>query len=265
MDRYLRIAPSLVSRDRRLDYFCIRHPDLQPSNIIVSRSPDSNSYSIVGLLDWQHSSILPLNLHAGVPEWLQNRDDTDWQPEQPPSLPENLDNLDQAQRERELELYRRRFLHYHYVEDTRKYNILHYVMLTEPTGALRRRLFRHSREPWEGETLELKLALIQATEHWEALVGNGVPCPISFSPEDAQKTKKLAEVQREADELLEVARDKIGTAGAEDWVPAEHYEEAVARSKQFKQFALSTLEDDKERAQIAAHWPFDDMDEEEYM
>ena len=64
---------------------------------------------------------------------------------------------------------------------------------------------------------------------------------------------------------MEVARDKVGTVGAEDWVPAERYEEAVERSRQFKAFALSTFEDDEERAQIAAHWPFDIMDEEDYL
>ncbi|RPD52727.1 hypothetical protein L226DRAFT_550868 [Lentinus tigrinus ALCF2SS1-7] len=188
LDRYLRIAPSLVSRDRIFDHFCIRHPDPQPSNIIVSRSPDSNSYTIVGLIDWQHTSILPLSLLASIPKWLRNDNNTGWQPEMPPSLPENLYNMDESQRERELELYRRRFLHYYYVENTRKHNIILYVVLTEPMGALRRRLFRHSRDPWEGETLELKLALVQATEHWEALAGEGVPCPIAFDPDDARET-----------------------------------------------------------------------------
>ena len=48
---------------------------------------------------------------------------------------------------------------------------------------------------------------------------------------------------READELLEVAWDKIGAIGAEDWVPAEHYEEAVESSRQA--FALLTFEGDE--------------------
>ncbi|RPD54300.1 protein kinase subdomain-containing protein PKL/CAK/Fmp29 [Lentinus tigrinus ALCF2SS1-7] len=265
LDRYLRIAPSLVSRDKRFDYFCIRHPDLQPNNILVSRSPDSNSYAIVGIIDWQHTSILPLSLHAGIPKWLQNNDGTGWQAEMPPSLPENLSDMDKIQRERELELYRRRFLHYYYAEHTRKYNIFHWVVLAEAVGSLRRRLFRHSRDPWEGETIQLKLALVQAIEHWEALAGEGVPCPIAFDPDDARETIKLAALQREADDLLEVARDKIGTVGSEDWVPAEHYEEVVARSKKLKEHTLSELEDDEERAQVAANWPFDDKDEEDYM
>lgn len=55
LDRYLRVASSLIAKDPALDHFCIRHPDLQPSNIIVSWSPDSNSYVVVSLIDWHHN------------------------------------------------------------------------------------------------------------------------------------------------------------------------------------------------------------------
>ncbi|KAI6001341.1 protein kinase subdomain-containing protein PKL/CAK/Fmp29 [Pisolithus albus] len=266
LDRYLRIAPSLVARDRTRDHFCIRHPDLQPSNIIVSRSPDSNSYAIVGLVDWQHASILPLSLHAAIPQWLQNYDDADWQPIIPPSLPEKLDDLDEMQQRQQMELYRRRFLHYYYVEHTAKYNILHYAALADTLSLLRRRLFHHSRALWEGETLELKVALIQATKKWETLTGGSVPCAIAFDdPDDVRKTMELDAAQRKADWILEVLRDKIGVGPDDDWVPAEYYEETIARSKKIKELGLAGIEDEEERARVAAHWPFDDMDEEEYM
>ena len=42
---------------------------------------------------------------------------------------------------------------------------------------LRRRLFDHSNAPWEGETLALKVALIEAMEKWETLAGGGLPWP----------------------------------------------------------------------------------------
>jgi hypothetical protein len=50
LDLYLRIASPLIPRDPALGHFRIRHPDLQPSNIIVSRSPDSNLH-VIGLID----------------------------------------------------------------------------------------------------------------------------------------------------------------------------------------------------------------------
>ena len=39
---YLRVASSLVPKNSALYHFCIRHPDLHHSNVIVSMSPDSD-------------------------------------------------------------------------------------------------------------------------------------------------------------------------------------------------------------------------------
>jgi hypothetical protein len=237
LDRYLLIASSLVPRDPALGHFRIRHPDLQQNNIIVSRSPDSN-WRVVGLFDWQHTSILPPFLLAGIPERLQNYDDPVSQSMTRPSLPENLDDLDETEQSRAKELYRRRLVHYHYVKNTEECNELHYAALTDPMGVLRRRLFYHASDPWEGETLALKVALIQATENWETLTGGGAPCPVVFDAEDVRETMKLDEEQRGADETLEACQNMIGF-GPEGWVPTEHYEEAMTRSKQLKEDALA--------------------------
>ncbi|KAI0762003.1 hypothetical protein BD413DRAFT_606945 [Trametes elegans] len=245
LDRYPRVAPSLTFRDSTVDHFCVLHTALQPSNDIVSWSPDSNSYIIVGLGDWQHTSILPLSLQAGISQQLQIYDDASWQPMTPPSesLPQTLDDSDKTQRRRKVELYRRRLLH-------------HFMV--------RRRLFRYARAPWEGQTLDLKVALIQATENWEMLAREGVPCPFAFYPDDVCETLKMDAVQRRADESLEVVRGMIGV-GPEDWVPAEHYEEAKVHSEQMKRIGLAALEEEEERARVAAQWPVDDMDEENYI
>jgi hypothetical protein len=71
LERYLLIVSLLVSKDSALNPFRIRHPDLQPGNVIVSRSPDSNQLKVVGLLDWRHASILPLSLLAGIPAFCR--------------------------------------------------------------------------------------------------------------------------------------------------------------------------------------------------
>jgi hypothetical protein len=69
-----------------------------------------------------------------------------------PSLPEKLDNLNETQQSGEMELYRRRLVHYHYVKNTEKYNELHYAALADPMGMFRHRLFCYASDPWEGET-----------------------------------------------------------------------------------------------------------------
>ncbi|THH18002.1 hypothetical protein EW146_g2913 [Bondarzewia mesenterica] len=262
LNRYLLIASSLVPRDPALGHFRIRHPDLQQNNIVVSRSPDSN-WQVVGMLDWQHASILPPFLLAGIPERLQNYDDPISQRLTQPSLPENLDDLDEAEQSRAKELYRRRLVHYHYVKKTEECNELHYATLTDPVGILRRRLFYHAGNPWEGETLALKAALIEAAEKWETLTGGGAPCPVVFDAEEVRETMKLDAVQRGADETLEACRNMIGF-GPEGWVTTEHYEDAMTCSKQLKEDALAATTSAEERAEITAHWLLDDMDEEKY-
>ncbi|KAJ7261751.1 protein kinase subdomain-containing protein PKL/CAK/Fmp29 [Mycena haematopus] len=261
LDRYLLIAPSLVPRDPALSQFRIRHPDFQESNIFVSRSPDSN-WQIVCLFDWQHASILPSFLLAGVPDRIQNYGDPVSESMTRPSLPVNLDDLTESKQSRAKELYRRRLVHYHYVKNTEEYNKPHYTALTDPVGVLRRRLFHGASDQWEGETIALKVALIDATEDWETLAGGRTPCPVMFDAEDIHETKKLDEITTEADEYLKLFQDLIG-CGSEGWVPHQHYEEAMTCSKKAKDDGLAAASA-VERAAIMAHWPLDDMDVEKY-
>jgi hypothetical protein len=263
LKRYLLIASSLVPRDPTLGRFCIRHPDLQQSNIVVRRSTDSG-WQVVSLLDWQHASILPPFLLAGVPQRLQNHDDPVSQSMTPPSLPENFDELEETERTAAEEVYHRRLVHYHYVTNTEEYNKSHCDALTDPMCVLRNRLFHHASNPWEGETLELKAALIQATERWEMLTGGDAPCPVVFDAEDVRETAELNEVQRKADKAFEVWQNMLGL-GPEGWVPTQDYKETVALCKQMKEEALTEATSEEERAEIMVHWPWDDMCEAKYM
>ena len=72
----------------------------------------------------------------------------------------------------------------------------------DPIGMLRRRLFRYASDPWEGETLALKVALIEATKNWESRMG-GSPCPIVFDNKGVCETMELDAKQSGADKILE--------------------------------------------------------------
>jgi hypothetical protein len=168
LQRYLLIAPSLVPNDSSLSHFRIRHPDLQEANIVVSRSSDSD-LQVVSVLDWQHASILPAFLLAGMPQRLQNYNDHVSQSLAQPSLPENLGDLGEGAQSYAKELHRRRLVHYHYDKSTEECNEVHHAALADPMGVLRRRLFQHACDPWEGETIALKVALIDSTNSWETL------------------------------------------------------------------------------------------------
>ncbi|KLO16689.1 protein kinase subdomain-containing protein PKL/CAK/Fmp29 [Schizopora paradoxa] len=269
LERYLKIVPSLLhkpedsQRSRILNRFCMRHPDLSPANIIISRSPETKSYRVVGIIDWQHTTVLPLSLSAGFTQDVD--DDGNADSERVPSLPENFKDLDEASQEREMFEYRRRFLHYHYLESTKELNYLHYVAMKEPMSTLRRRLFRHSRALWKGETLELQAAVMQAWQHWNALTETeGEPCPLAFDAEDIRQTMKLEEEVEKLDDEFDKTEGVFGI-GMEGWVPNERYEETVVNCRKLKALALLRTMNPEKQAHIVGHWPFDDMDERDYL
>ena len=226
----------------------------------MSKSLDSEC-KVVGLIDWQHASILPLFLLAGVPQRLQNYADGVSRSMTPPSLPEDLDEEERAHEEY---LYRRRLVHYHYVTSTAECNQRHYAAFADPLYALRGRLLEQAGAPWEGETVELKNALIEATERWEELTGGGVPCPVVFDAQDLRETTALNEELSTADRGFEILQSTCNVA-EEGWVLAEDYENAVEFLKEIKEEGLVEAESEEERGEIMAHWPWDDMDETKYM
>jgi len=263
LERYLLIASSLVSKNSAFHPFRIRHPDLQPSNVIVSKSPDSNQLKIVGLLDWQHASILPLFLLAGIPGRLQNYDDPVSRDLIPPSLPANMDELDQSEQSLEMGLYHRRLVHLHYVKNTEKYNKLHHDALSDLVSKFLFRLFDQAGAPWEGETHALKTTLIEVTKMWERLMGEGVPCPVAFEPEDLLKTKELSAKLQLADENFEACRGMVGFE-TETWVSNENYERAIALAEILKLRLLAAIPEKEVRAKTEANWFLNDMDENDY-
>ena len=264
LERYLLIASSLVPKNSALHHFRIRHPDLQPSNIIVSTSSDSNQLKIVGLLDWQHASILPQFLLAGIPGRLQNYDDPVSQALTPPSLPANVDELDQFEQSHEMGLYHRRLVHFHYAKNTEEYNKLHHNVLSDPVSMFIYRLFDQAGAPWEGETHALKTTLIEATETWGRLMGEGVPCPVAFEPEDIRKTKELSAKLQVADENFEGCRGMVGFE-TETWVSNEHYERAMVLAELLRLTVLTAIPEEEVRAKTEANWFLNDMDEKDYM
>ena len=264
LERYLLIAPSLIPKNPVLHHFCIRHPDLQPSNVVVSKSSDSDQLTVVGLLDWQHASVLPLFLLANIPGRLQNYDDPVSQALIPPSLPANMNELDQSEQSHAMGLYHARLVHFHYVKNTEKYNKLHYDALSDPASMFICRLFDRAGAPWEGETHALKATLVEATEMWDRLTGGDVACPVVFEPEDLRKTKEFSARLQLSDDNFEACRSMIGFE-TETWVSNEHYEMAKALAELLKLKVLMAIPDKGVRAKAQANWFLDDMDETDYM
>ena len=139
---YLQIVDRPFPKEPFLNRPTLRHPDLNPNNILISEEAD-----IVGLIDWQHSKILPLFLQAGTPSHLQNYGHPVSEDLSQPQLPQDVDDLEEEDREREFELYRRRHVHFHYVDATAKHDDRHFKTLMHPAGLFRRKIFQHADEP----------------------------------------------------------------------------------------------------------------------
>jgi hypothetical protein len=259
LNRYLCLATSLVPDDDSLSAFCIRHPDLTDSNIRVST--DSGGLQILSILDWQYTAVLPLFLHASMPEFIQNQEDEISQKMIEPKLPDDFEKLPEEDQHWERELLRRRLVHYHYNVCTAVRNRTHHKGLVYPWNSFRRRIFIHATAMWEGETIKLLYALIDLVLGWESIVTDGTPCPVIFTEEEIDAAEKLYLALGNAERNERLLTQYVG-CGADTWVPATDYEAAKAYGQELKRRTLEACEED-EYAVIEANWPLNDMDEEE--
>lgn len=120
LEKYLQISSRLVPDGEALVRPIIRHPDLRPSNILVS-----DDYEVTSLIDWQYATVLPPFLQSGNPDDLDNSG-TVSSPETP-RLPNDKSVLDEDSRPKQLE-----HLNHLYLAETSKNNPTHYEALTLP-------------------------------------------------------------------------------------------------------------------------------------
>lgn len=262
LNDYLQIAGYLTPKTNdMLNQPTIRHPDLQPHNIFVSES-----FDIVGLIDWQHCSVLPLFVQSGIPKHFQNYGDEESESLHKPQLPQDFEQLEGREQAEALEQFRRRQLHFYHTAATARSNKIHYEALAYDLGMLRQRLFHHASDPWEGDNVTLKADLIQAVQNWPKIAatedGTVPPCPVSYLEEETHRCLHVHTLQMEADAQMDFVRETLG-AGPEGWVPLDRYETSKTLSAKLRAQAVEDADSDLVRGQIQEHWPFDDQDEEE--
>lgn len=184
------------------------------------------------MIDREHSTVLPLLLHCGIPDSVQNYGDQVSEYLQAPTMPDNSSELNEREQVEQVELFRRRQLHYLYIHLTGKITPEHYDALTSETNTLRRRVFfHHANDPWEGDNTTLKAELIPLCKTWPQLDHNGSQsCPISHPDDESDECLRLAQAQAEANDQLRVCQDVI-EVGSERWVPLSQYEEERRREK----------------------------------
>ncbi|KFY97854.1 hypothetical protein V500_01898 [Pseudogymnoascus sp. VKM F-4518 (FW-2643)] len=238
-----------------------RRFDLNPTNIFVS-----DSCEVSCIIDWQHTTVLPLLLAAGNPPLFENPDSTPPKDYAAPTLPENYASLNPDEKEYADELHRRRMLFYLYMIFNGKDNKDHLAALCTPLLAQRQHLIDRAGMPWTGNTVTLKGALMRVVDGWGllALEGHGeVECPIGFSDEDAAAFYELEKNWFNANILVEHWRSVLDGMSEDGWVRSEVFEGAVEKNRALKKEWYDMSEDDEDRALVEGFWPFDDREEVE--
>lgn len=241
----------------------LRHPDFSPSNILVNDDND-----IVGLIDWQHSAALPLCLCAGIPKHFQNWGDPISEALKAPEtkLPANFTSLDPDQQQSVRETMRKRLVHFYYGAVTLKKSEDHLDALRDENVMLRAKLYDRASAPWEGDSLTLEHALVQAQGKWPLPVKGSTiaqpgECPLKYSAERIRTC--FEKVKEEEDRLqdLDEMREMLGT-DALGWVEDdEHLAKAIAMKDAMKAALLDECSTESERVAVRDHFPFDDHEE----
>ena len=255
---YLKVAPFIAPHDPELNKPCIRHPDLSPNNIFVSDSGD-----ITGVIDWQHSVVLPIFLQAKIPKHFQNYGDEDSEDFNPPRLPDNFDSSSEVQKYAATELYRRRQVHYFYIGHTSHLNPSHFHAMGSHDLVMRNRLYDAAGRPWEGDSTSLKAELTRVSKLWHKIASSSpikTQFPVPYSDTEMKECLAIDEKQKTADSKMQAVRDFIGV-NIDGWIPNGLYEEAVAKEEHIREQMIDAAETEDERKDIEENWPFQDHEE----
>ncbi|KAL3496060.1 hypothetical protein BJX62DRAFT_232935 [Aspergillus germanicus] len=256
---YLKLAQCLGFKPGNpLDRPVMRHPNFQPNNILVSKSNE-----IVGLIGWQHSSILPLGLAAGIPSHFQNYGDPDSERLAEPqiNLPPDFDSLDPSEQSSIRETMRKRLVHFLYATFTKRLNEEHYSAIVDQPVILHQRLFKAAGTPWEGDSITLRAEMIRATQNWQTLFtedsinsdkGTCTAPPFQYPDTVIQNTLQVDTQQKEADTAVEEMRDILNV---------DVLEAAREKAGQIKGRMLEVAETPRDVTAVQEHFRFDDFDE----
>lgn len=252
---YLKIAPYLVPKVEQLNVPTIRHPDLSPSNIFISDSGD-----ITGIIDWQHTTVLPIFLQAKIPKHFQNYGDDDSENFRHPKLAEDFATMTSSDKEVEMELYRRRQVHYFYLGYTSKLNKAHFHAMGKYDLVLRNQLYDTAGRPWEGDNTSLQAQLIKTIAQWSEIASLEDSLPVHYSEAEVEECLDRDAKQKSVEEKVQQVRDFIGI-NIDGLVLNEEFESARERARLIKNELAEGANTEEERREFDKLWPFQDHEE----
>lgn len=168
--------------------------------------------------------------------------------------------MTESEQEIEMELYRRRQVHYFYVGYTSRLNKPHFNVIGKYNLVLRHRLYDVAMQPWEGNNTSLQAELIRIIADWSGVAPPDVEPLVHYTSAEVDECLQRDAKQKEADDEMQQTRDYIGI-NIEGWVPSDGFETARESAKQMRSAGLKAAETKKERREFEVLWPFQDHEE----
>jgi hypothetical protein len=189
LDKLLSVLPALIP-DPEISPPTLWHSLLKKSDVFISPTP----HDILSVIDWQVTTIGPRYLQVEFPqamEYIGGRFEVDYGPRIPP-LPEGFEELSTEEqavlRKHQWEAVADAYHMALIAKDPR-----HLTGLVHPYALLFIEPIYLARRTWEDGIHRLKRSLTLIQLNWSALVKRGVPCPLTFSPEEIIRAEEIAE------------------------------------------------------------------------
>lgn len=241
LDQYDRIASRFIP-DAALCRPTLAHHDAHGGNIFLSREALAmGEVKISSVLDWQHTTVIPLYLQAQVPEFIQSLP-------VPPG-----EDVDKVSREHDELSALYHALYYRTRRD------LHWAAALDVDGSepMTLKLPRDAALCWGIGYVSLQASLIEIMRNWANAIGGGdEPCPLHFSDDEiAQNDIDQATVTQVA-----MARAELAIAiGAlpDNSIAPERYHDAVKVDAERREDWLASLPTKAfEGRDPVDHWPY---------
>ena len=226
------------------------HTDLHMGNIFVSQEDYTQ---IVGLIDWQSTSISPLFLQARWPVFL-NPPEGYCEGSEIPKLPAGFEDLDSDEKQMALFQKDHATCAKAYEVATALNNRDAYSARWELNEPLRE-IFNRVGDTWDDGIIPLRSCLIQIFEDWEEMGFLG-PCPIHFKPAEIASHEQLFLEYTRWNEIQDFAKKYLDT-DADGWVPpGADWANKRSMNKMLLDLMIERLEGQKTEDEVRQMWPF---------
>ncbi|OJJ51154.1 hypothetical protein ASPZODRAFT_327067 [Penicilliopsis zonata CBS 506.65] len=239
LEKYLKIAPSLVDIDSSLIRSILWHADLHSSNIFVDDS------HVTAVIDWQGLWAGPLFLQA-QPSPL-----VDYQGSILLKRPDNFNSLDPAEQSQvKRKIFKSTLFQLYLMESERRNPDLARAFHLDH-GKTRRLPIELAGNTWDDDIVSFRAALINVERYWDELGIQG-DCPYHFTQKELDSHLVDAEGWNDVADFFDSIEDLVKRDG---WTHPDTYEAALKFFSELRKQGLERMKGEERRSfEIHTRW-----------